>query len=108
MADNAKIELERNLDHLLISAKGKGPELTIGGNVLRFQAAMPASTYGQYVKDIGTENADAYQVMVSFLRALLTKDSDSLDNVLDIVEIAGVGEIVNTVTEIYAGFQKKS
>ncbi len=108
MAEDARIELERNLDHLLISAKGKGPQLTIGEKVLRFQPAMSAAIYGQYVKDIGAEGANAYDVMIGFLGKLLTPDSDSLDSVLELIEIEGVAEIVNTVTEIYAGFQKKS
>lgn len=106
--EDAKIELDRNLDHLLISAKGEGPNFTVGDYVLKFQPGMSAAVYGQYIKDIGVENANVYEVMIGFLKQLLVSESDDLDDVLKIIEIEGVAEIVNAVTEVYAGFRKKS
>jgi hypothetical protein len=97
-------QFKRNLSHVLISKDEVGPELTLGDTVLTFKAKSPVDSL---VDLVGMENRVAG--MTSYIRKALKPGQDeAFSDILGNIDMEGLVEIVNALSEAYTSFPDKS
>lgn len=112
MADNEKVkenaavqeQFKRNLSHILINTDAKGPEITIGPDVFTFRIKAPVSALAALIGDDNrVEGMKQY-----LLGALTPGQEDAFKELLNKIDIDGLGEILNVLGEGYTSFPEKS
>lgn len=97
-------QFRRNLDHILIDNDKIGPEVTVGNTVLRFKAKPPVKALSAL---IGATNR--VEGMITYIgKTLVPGQEEALDTLLDDIDIEGLAEILNALSEGYTSFPEKS
>lgn len=97
-------QFRRNLDHIRIDTSAAGPEVAIGDTVLRFKVKASVRALADLV---GNENRVAG--MESYLRkTLLPGQEAAFDALLEEIDVVGLSEILNALSEAYTSFPEKS
>ncbi len=97
-------QFKRNLDHILIKTDVVGPEITIGETVLQFRTKASVRALAALV---GNDNK--ITGMQEYIRkALLPGQDAAFEDILDNVDIQGLSEILNTLSEAYTSFPDQS
>lgn len=102
-ADVTLAQFKRNLDHILINTDEVGPEITIGLDVFTFKPKAPVSALAAL---IGEENrVDGMRKYL--LGSLLPGQDEKFEELLNKIDIDGLGEILNVLGEGYTSFPEK-
>lgn len=97
-------QFKRNLDHIQIDTKKLGPEITVGPYVLRFKARPPVTALGTLVA-----NENRVDGMTGYIsKCLLDGQQEQFEELLEQIDIEGLGEILNILGEGYTSFPEKS
>jgi hypothetical protein len=101
-------QFARDLSHILIqhTPKGavpKGPKITLGGYELQFMEKAPVAALAEL---IGNENR--VEGMKNYIRLTLEDGADDLDELFKVIDMDGLGEIINVLGEAYTSFPAKS
>lgn len=97
-------QFKRNLDHILIDSSVAGPEITVGGTVLRFRAKAPVRALA---KLIGGENR--IEGMEGYIRETLVKGQDeAFETLMNDIDIDGLAAIIEALGEGYTSFPEQS
>lgn len=103
-SDVAVAQFKRTLDHILINPVLAGPELTIGETVLTFKKKAPVRALSALVG-----NSNQIEAMTEYVRLCLVKGQDeALEALLNEIDVEGLGEILNILSEAYTSFPEKS
>jgi hypothetical protein len=94
----------KNLDHILIDPKAKGPQIPIGKTTLKFKNKPPVTALGTLVGE-----ANQIDGMTGYIRKCLIKgQEDAFNEILENIDLPGLGEIMEALSEGYTSFPEKS
>lgn len=97
-------QFRKNLDHILIDGKKVGPEITIGGTVLKFKAKAPVKALAALISaDNRVHGMETY-----IRKTLVSGQDEAFDALLEEIDIEGLAEILNALGEGYTSFPEKS
>ena len=104
-AEAIQEQFKRNLSHILIDTKVKGPEIDFGGGqVLRFKSKAPVQALAKLV---GSDNR--VTGMEDYIRGVLMPGQDDVFSaILEVIDIDGLAEILGVLGEAYTSFPEKS
>lgn len=95
-------QFKRNLSHILGTGV-KGPEITVGDTVLTFKAKAPVTALADL---IGNENR--VNGMKAYIRqTLVPGQEEAFESLLELIDIEGLSEILNVLSEGYSSFPEK-
>lgn len=107
MADEQDVtisQFKRNLDHIRINPVEAGPELTIGDITLVFKRKAPMKALIALV-----DSQSQISGMTEYIRLTLVKGQEAaLETLLEEIDVEGLGEVLNALTEAYTSFPEKS
>lgn len=107
MADNEDAtiaQFKRNLDHIRINPVEAGPELTLGDITLTFKKKAPLKALVALV-----DSPNQILGMTEYIRLTLVKgQEEALETLLEEIDVEGLGEILNVLSEAYTSFPDQS
>lgn len=95
-------QFKRNLSHIL-GTGNKGPEITIGDTVLQFKAKAPVTALASLINE--GNRVDGMKEYI--IQTLVPGQEEAFTALLDLIDIEGLSEILNVLSEGYSSFPEK-